>query len=139
MVLFNSFTCLVVFLQFLKGFLCFLFKGFYLFICVLLYLQVALVSVAYVLALASQYLLISGVGWICCLWLWFVPPASLLISTPGRPVLSGMNLSTKGNCSTGSDLGCRWKLEGSCPWLFIGSCVLIALGRSLLIQEFEQK
>jgi hypothetical protein len=38
MVLFNTFTRLVLLSgNSLKGFLCFLFKGFYLFICVLLY------------------------------------------------------------------------------------------------------
>jgi hypothetical protein len=54
--------------------------------------QVALVSVSYVLALASHHLVFSGVSWSCCLWLWFVPPVSLCVSTPRRPVLSRMNL-----------------------------------------------
>ena len=42
--------------------------------------QIILVSVAYVLALASCHLVISGVSWSCCLWLWLVPPASLCVS-----------------------------------------------------------
>ena len=92
----------------------------------------------YVLALASHHLVISGVRWFCCLLLWLVPPASLNVSTPQRPVLSRRNLGLE-SCGTGSAPGCRWKLEGSCPWLLFGSCVLMALGGSLLGQEFGQK
>jgi hypothetical protein len=92
--------------------------------------QVALVSVAYVLALASCHLVISGVSLSCCLWLWLVSPASLCVSTTGRPVLSRRNLGME-RCGTGSALGCRWKPEGSCPRQLLGSCVLRVLGRFL--------
>ena len=51
--------------------------------------QIALVSVANVLALASCHLVICGVSWSCCLWLWLVPPVSQCVSTSWRPVLSG--------------------------------------------------
>jgi hypothetical protein len=82
-------------------------------------------------------LVMSGVSWPYCLWLWLVPPVSLCVSTPWRPLLSGRNLGME-SWGTRSTLGCRWRLEGSCPWLLLGSCVLIALGGSLLGQEFEQ-
>ena len=98
----------------------------------------ALVSVAYVFALASPHLVISGVSWSCRLWVWLVPPVSLNVGTPGRPVLSRRNLGME-SCVTGSALGCRWKPEGSCSQLFLGSYVLMTLGWSLLGQEFGQK
>jgi hypothetical protein len=41
---------------------------------------VALVSVAYVLVLASSHLVICGVSWSCCLWLWLVPSVSHSVS-----------------------------------------------------------
>ena len=73
--------------------------------------QVGLVSVAYAFALASWHLVISGTSWSHCLGLWLVPPASLCVSTPGRPGLSGRNLGMK-SCSTVLALGCRQKPEG---------------------------
>ena len=73
--------------------------------------QVGLVSVAYVFALASWHLVISGASWSHCLWLWLVPPASLCVSTPGRPGLSERNLGMK-SCGTVSAPGCRQKPEG---------------------------
>jgi hypothetical protein len=180
--LFNSFTCLVVFsFNSSSTFLSFLFKVFYLFICVCLFFlrelfmsflklsiiimrydrvllfwcvgvfrvhcggrtgfwwcPVALVSVSYVFALAFHCLVISDVSSSCCLWLWLVPPASLCVSTPGRPVFYGKNLGMK-SYRTGSALGCRQKPEGSCPQMLLDSCVTMVLGRSLLGQEFEQK
>jgi hypothetical protein len=99
--------------------------------------QVALISIACVLVLASGHLVISGISWSCCLWLCFVPPTSLCVSTPGRPILSRRNLDME-SYRTGSALGCREKSEGSCPWMLLGSCVLMTLGRFLLGQEFEQ-
>jgi hypothetical protein len=51
--------------------------------------HVVLVSVAYVLLLAFHHLVMSGVSWSCCLWLWLVPPTSLFVCIPGRPVLCG--------------------------------------------------
>jgi hypothetical protein len=96
---------------------------------------VALVSVAYVLALAFHYLVISGVSWSCCFCLWLFLPVSLCVSTPGRLVFCGRNLS----CDTGTVPRCRQKLEGSCPCLFLGSYVLMALSGSFLGQEIEQK
>ena len=39
--------------------------------------HVALVSVGNVLAFAFYHLIISGVSWSCCLWLWLICPASL--------------------------------------------------------------
>jgi hypothetical protein len=92
--------------------------------------HVALVSAAYVLALASCHLVISGVSWSCCLWLWLFPPASLCVNTPQRPVLSQRNLGIE-SCGKGSIPGHRPKPKGSCPWLFLDSCVLRALGSSL--------
>jgi hypothetical protein len=73
--------------------------------------QVALVSVSYVPALASCHLVISGVSWSCYLWLWLVPPASLCVRTPGKPVLSGRNLDME-HCGTGSATGAdrNWKV-----------------------------
>jgi hypothetical protein len=97
-----------------------------------------MVSVAYVLALASCHLVVSGVSWSCCLWLWLVPPASLCVSTAGRPALSERNFGM-GSCGTRSAQGHKQKSEGSCSWIFLGSCVLMALCRSLLGQEFEQE
>jgi hypothetical protein len=72
--------------------------------------QVALVSVAYVLALASHHLFICGISWSCCLWLWFLPPTSLCVSTPGKPDLSRRNLGIE-TCGTLSALGAdrKWK------------------------------
>jgi hypothetical protein len=67
-----------------------------------------------------------------------VPPASLCVSTPGRPVLSRRNLGMESR-GPGSALGFRQKSEGSRPRLFLDSCVLMAHGVSLLGQEFEQK
>jgi hypothetical protein len=99
--------------------------------------QVTLVSVGKVLVLAFHHLVIF-VSRSCCLCLWLLPPVSLCVSTPGRPVFSGRNLGME-ICGTGSASGCRWKPEGSCPQLFLGSHVLMALGGSLLCQEFEQK
>ena len=87
---------------------------------------VALVSLAYVLALAPCHQVISDVHWSCCLWLWLVPPESLCVSTLGRPVLSGENLGME-NCGTGSALRCRWKLVGSYSQLFLG-CVPLEPG-----------
>jgi hypothetical protein len=87
--------------------------------------QIALVSVAYALALASHYLVISGVSWSFWLWLWLVPPASLSVSTPGRQVLSGRNLGME-SCGTGSPLGYRKDLVPWCSlvlvfwWLWVG-------------------
>ena len=95
-----------------------------------------MVSVVYILALASHHLVISGVSWSCSL-LWLVHPASQCVSIPGRPVLSKRNLVME-NCGTGSGLGCRQTPEESCPLLFLASCVLMALGGSLLSQEFDQ-
>ena len=63
--------------------------------------QVALVSVVYVLALGSCHLVISGVSWYSCPWLWLVPSASLCVSTPSISVLSGRNSL----CGPGSTLG----------------------------------
>jgi hypothetical protein len=83
-------------------------------------------------------LVISSVSWSYCHCLWLVPPASLCISSPGRPVFSGRNLDIKG-CGTGSAQGSRKKPKGSCPCPFLGSRVLMAGGVSLLGQEFEQK
>jgi hypothetical protein len=99
--------------------------------------QEALVSVAYVLALAFCHLVISGVNWSCCLWLWLVPPGCLCVSTPGRPILSWKNLGID-SCDTGSALEYRQKSEGSCPQLILGSFVLMALGGPLLGQQFEE-
>ena len=45
------------------------------------------------------HLVISGVSWSCCLSLWLVPSASLCVHTPGKPVLSGMNLGIE-SCVT---------------------------------------
>jgi hypothetical protein len=72
--------------------------------------QVALVSVAYALALVSGHLVISGVRWSCSLWLWLVPPVSLYASTPGRPVLSRKYLGMD-RCGSGSAQGAdvNWK------------------------------
>jgi hypothetical protein len=85
-----------------------------------------LVSVAYVLALVSHYLVISDIIWSCCLGLWLVLPASLCVSTPGKTVLSRRNLGME-RCGTGSAPGCRQKPEGSCPQLFLGAYVLMTL------------
>jgi hypothetical protein len=79
--------------------------------------QVALFSVAYVLALSS-HMVISGVSWSCCLWLWFFPCASLCVDTLGRPLLSRRNLGME-SCGTVSALSCRWKPEGFIPRLFL--------------------
>jgi hypothetical protein len=88
--------------------------------------------------LASHRLVISGVTWSCCLWMWLVPPTSLCVRTPGRLVLFWRNLDME-SCGTDSAPGYRWKPEGSCPWLFLGFSILIVLGGSLLGQKFEQK
>ena len=93
---------------------------------------------AYVIVLAFYHLVISGVSWCCCLWLWLVYLASLCVSIPGRPVLAGRKLSME-SCDTGSALGCRQKPEGSWPLLILGSYVLMALGEPLLGQKFEEK
>ena len=79
--------------------------------------QVALVAVAYVLALASCYLEFSGVSWSCCLWLWLVPPASLCVSTPGIPVLFGRNLVME-SCGTGQVQG----VDRTGHILYLGVC-----------------
>jgi hypothetical protein len=100
--------------------------------------QVALVSIAYVLALASPHLVLSGVSWSCSLWLWLVPSESLCVRTPEIPALSGTNLGME-SCGTGSVWVCRQKPEGSCPQLFLGSCVLMSLDGCFLVLEFEQK
>jgi hypothetical protein len=94
--------------------------------------------VTYILDFAFHHLVISGVNWFCCFWLWLIPPTTLCVSTPGRPDLSVRNLGMK-SCGPGSALGYRWKPEESWPWLFLASCVLMSLGRSLLGQEFAQK
>jgi hypothetical protein len=88
--------------------------------------------------LAFCHLVISGVSWSCCFWLWFVPPVSLCVSTPRRPVLSGRNLGMQ-SYGTGSAQGFRQKAECSCPWFFLGSFLLIAVDGSLLGQVFEKK
>ena len=62
--------------------------------------QVALVSFTYILALGSCHLVISGVSWYSCHWVWLVPSASLSVSTPGISVPSGRNSL----CGTGSTL-----------------------------------
>jgi hypothetical protein len=95
-------------------------------------------SVGKVLALAFCHLAISDVSWSFCLWFWLVPPASLYVSTPQRPVLSGRNLGME-SCGTDSALGCRQRTEGSCPHMILGSGVLMALWVSLLGHEFEEK
>jgi hypothetical protein len=82
----------------------------------------ALFSVAYVLPLDFQHLVISAVSSYCCLWLSLVLPASLCVSTLGRPVLSRRNLGID-SCVTVSFLRCRQKPEGSCPQLFLGCYV----------------
>ena len=105
--------------------------------CVLIMPDV-LASVAYVFALASCRLAISGVNWSCCLWLWLVPFARLCVSTPERPVLSGRFLGRE-SCNTMSALGCRQRLEVSYSQLSLGSCVLMPLWATLLGQKFEQK
>ena len=97
-----------------------------------------LVSVAYVLALASHNLVISLVSWSCCLYLWIVSLACLCVNTPGNLVLSRRNLDLE-SCGTGSALGCTQRPEGSCPQMIHGSCVLMVLWGSLLGQEFEEK
>ena len=88
--------------------------------------------------LTSCFLVISGVSWSCCLWLWLVPPASLCISTPGRPVSLGRKLSID-SCGTGPALGCRLKSARSCTQIILGFCILMVLGWSFLGQEFEEK
>jgi hypothetical protein len=90
--------------------------------------QVAIVSVAYALALASQHLVICGVSWSCCLWLWLAPLISLYVSIPGWP-----DLSTE-SCGTGSAPGHRRILSQAFPRFLCPE----ALGGSLLGQEFEQ-
>ena len=90
----------------------------------------------------------SSLGF-CCLYscpcllpsgylsLCLVPPVSLCVSIPGRPVLSGRNLDME-NYGTGSAPGFRMKPKGSCPQLFLSSYILMALC-SPSVQEFEQK
>jgi hypothetical protein len=94
--------------------------------------QVTLVSIVYVLALASCHLVISGVSWSCCLWLWLVSPASLCVSTPERPVLSRRNLGMD-SCGTWSAPGYRWKPVPNCSLVpvFWGLRVGVSWARNL--------
>jgi hypothetical protein len=82
-------------------------------------------------------LVICGVRWSCCLWLWLVPPVSLCVRTSGKPALSRQDLGME-SCGTGGSRH-RWKPGGYCPKLPLSSCVLKAPGGSLLDQQFEQK
>ena len=68
--------------------------------------QVALISVTYVLALAFCLLVLYGVSWSCCLWLWLVPPVNLCVRTPGKPTISPWD-SVMESCGTGSALSQR--------------------------------
>jgi hypothetical protein len=100
--------------------------------------KVALVFVAYVLALACLHLVISGINSSCYLWLCLVPPASLCVSTPGRPVLSGRNLDME-SCVTGCSSRVQtetWRIMSlAIPWLLCSD----GSGRVLMGQDFEQK
>ena len=78
----------------------------------------ALVSIAYVLSLASHHLVISCVSWSCCNWQRPIFLSSLCICTFGRSVFLRRYLSMENSC-TGSAQGYRQKSEGSCPWLFL--------------------
>ena len=93
----------------------------------------ALVSVAYVLALACYHLVISRVSWSYCLWLWLVPPARLCISTP-RSVHSIRSLGA------GSAQRCRRNQKDPVPgcslvllswWLWVGPSWARNLSRSV--------
>jgi hypothetical protein len=81
------------------------------------------------LCYAFHPLVISGVSWSCCLWLWLVLPISLCVSTPGRPVLSGRNLGME--CCVVQDQLCvanrsqkdpvpSWSLVPMSCWLWVG-------------------
>jgi hypothetical protein len=88
----------------------------------------SLVSVAYVLAVDSHHLDISGVSLSvsdCGL--------SFCVSISRRPVLFRRNsgMESIGSCSAP---GCRPKPGRSCPWMFLGSCALIDLGRPLVTE-----
>jgi hypothetical protein len=91
--------------------------------------HVALVSVAYILVLASWHLVISGGSWSCCVWLWFVPPVLIAVLS-----LLGNELSHSSiwvcNAVAQDQLWAQ-KPEGSCPRLLLGSCVLRVPGGSL--------
>jgi hypothetical protein len=93
--------------------------------------RVALIFVAYILALASLYLVISGVRWSCCLWLWLVPPA--LLCTPGRSVLSGENFGLQ-SCATGSALGADGNQKDPIP-----GCSLVHVSWGFWVVSSEQK
>jgi hypothetical protein len=101
--LFNLFTCAL--LYFIKGVICVLLKVLYhlqdlwfpiswilLLRCVEVFraccsgitglwlCHVTLISVAYMLVLDSCHLVISGVNWLCCLWLDTISPMILVVS-----------------------------------------------------------
>ena len=89
--------------------------------------QIALFPIAYVLSFASHHLVISGASWSYSFWLWLFPPASLCVSIPGRPVLSGKNLFMEG-CGTGSAMGSdrTWMDPAPC-------CFLVSVSRWLWV------
>jgi hypothetical protein len=84
-----------------------------------------------VLVFAFRHLVISGIGWSCCLWLELVPTVGLqsYVSTPGRTALSWWNLCTEG-CGTalapGTD-GDRKDLVSAAPLFLCPLCSLLVL------------
>ena len=82
--------------------------------------QLALVSVVYVLALASCHLIISGISWSHCFWVELVPPVSLwachlrCVSSTGTPALPGWDLGMD-SCGTGLVLEHRWNWKDPVP------------------------
>ena len=100
--------------------------------CSLWLCHVAYVFVAYALFPTFCNLVISGVSRSCCLWLWIVPPASLCVGSPGRPVLSGRNLGME---SWGTDRNQKdpvpgWSLVPVSWWLWEGPSWARSLKRS---------